>query len=419
MISYKNALEILENLNLNLESQVVHTENSLNCICAQTIQSNVMLPPFQSSNMDGFALNSKATANANELYPVTLKVLSTIAAGDPIQTNTNASQSETYFCYEVMTGAPVPSCCDCVIPIEDVQLQYDIYNKVSKISFGREVQKQENIRLKGEDFPLAENVIQIGEKITPEKIMLLSALGISKVNVFQACHVAILSTGKEIVDNLEQPLKVGQIYNSNTPYLKAALQEFPTIIHTFQTIPDDEVLFHKTMDEIEKLSPHIILTTGAVSAGKWDFIPNALKKRQAEIYFHKVAIKPGKPILVAKLKSEIPIFCLPGNPVSTMVGFHFFLSPFLRKSFSMQKKNAQKITLKSSGKKKKGMTFFLKGKSYSNENSQLCAEVLQGQESFKMKPLLEANGFVILDEETEEYTTEQQAFFLPLEGIYE
>ena len=426
MISYYDAVKIIQQCTLTIESQLISTENSLHAIAAEDVVSKIMLPPFQSSNMDGFALNSAAaTRHATELAPVSFHVLSTIAAGDDIESHT--AKEDTYFnepniAYEVMTGAPVPASCDAVIPIEEVYLEYDLYNKISKITLNRNVMKSENIRFQGADFPLNQIILNKGDKITPEKIMLLSALGVASINVFKPIKIAVLSTGKEIIDDIEQPLQAGQIYNSNSPYLLAALQQFPTTVRKFKTVADDVPQFHQTMDEIESYAPNLIISTGAVSAGRWDFIPTALLERHAEIFFHKTAIKPGKPILFAKLNSETQgpyMFCLPGNPVSTMVGFHFFIEPYLRKSFCMPEQEKFNLILNTEGKKKKGMTFFLKAKASLNSQSQFCADILQGQESFKMKPLLEANGFVILDENVEEYTVGQKALFMPLRGIYD
>lgn len=406
MISYNNALEIIQQFSLTTQTKIIPIENTLNAIAAEDVTSKIMLPPFQSSNMDGFALNSSAfTHSATKTSPVRFQVLSTIAAGDKLIPSTTIDDK---MAYEIMTGAPVPENCDCVIPVEEVKIEGNY------IFIEREVNKHENIRFMGEDFPINKIILKKGEKVTAEKIMLLSALGVAHIHVIKPIKIAIMSTGKEIIDDLEKPLQGGQIYNSNSPYLKAALQEFTTEVKTYKTIADDVVQFHKTMDDIEENKPDVIISTGAVSAGKWDFIPNSLRDRKAEIFFHKVAIKPGKPILFAKLNNGPFVFCLPGNPVSTMVGFHFFLSPFFRKNLSMPEKTPINLLLNSKGNKKKGMTFFLKAKSFMNENCQLYADLLHGQESFKMQPLLEANGFVILEDNIEEYTENQKVTFLPL-----
>ncbi|KAF0116229.1 MAG: molybdenum cofactor synthesis domain protein [Hyphomonadaceae bacterium] len=167
-----------------------------------------------------------------------------------------------------------------------------------------------------------------GVTINAEIIMLLAAVGIANLEVFQAAKLQIFSTGNEIIDYNEPELPLGKIYNSTAPYLLARAKEIGVEATYGGVVADDAALFEKLIAQIP--SGNIIITTGAVSMGKWDFIPQSLSKLGAKIHFHKVNIRPGKPIIFATLPNGNLFFGLPGNPISSAIGFKFFVEPALR-----------------------------------------------------------------------------------------
>ncbi len=412
MINYEKAMEILNANSLQLKDEVINTECALNRIAAENIYSPIDLPLFRNSAMDGFALNSSDTIEASLNSIKNFKVDKCLHAGEFI--------NDPYFsenkCIEIMTGAKVPEQFDCVIPVEDVL----ILDK-NLIAINRKVKKNENIRHQGEDITKGELLFLENKLITSEDLMLLSALGIKKIKVKEQVKIAIFSTGNEIIDNFEQELKNGQIYNSNRIYLQNILKEFPLKVDTFPTLSDNITSFQNQINNLIENKYHIIISTGAVSKGKLDLIPDALKALNSDILFHRVNIKPGKPILFAKCNDNVFYFGLPGNPISTVIGFKFFISPFLRTCLSMQREKFLKIKLLSKGKKKKGMKVFYKAKAKINNENLIEGEILNGQESFKIKPLTNANGWIILDENIDEFSKGDECHFVPLNNsaLYE
>lgn len=162
----------------------------------------------------------------------------------------------------------------------------------------------------------------------------MAATGIHELQVFHMPEVEIFTTGKEVSDAYHVPLQDGEIYNSNTPYLLCQLKAAGIPSMYMGSIGDDEQSFIDTLNV--STDARIVISSGAVSMGKWDFIPDLLKKHGARIIFHGVGIKPGKPILFAVLKDGRYYFGLPGNPVSTAVGLRFFIQPLVRMLLSMQ-----------------------------------------------------------------------------------
>ena len=299
MITYKEAMEILNSNSLILKDEFITTELALNRIIAENIYSPIDLPLFRNSAMDGFALNSNDTTEASLNCVINFKVDKCLHAGEFI--------NDPYFaenkCIEIMTGAKVPEQFDCVIPIEDVSIT-DKYS----ILINRKVKKNENIRQQGEDITKDELIILENKQISSEDIMLLSALGIKKIKVKEQIKIAIFSTGNEIIDNFEQELKNGQIYNSNRIFLQNIFKEYPVKVDIFPTLKDNTVSFQEQISNLIDNKYHLIISTGAVSKGKLDLIPDALNDLNSNILFHRVSIKPGKPILFAKCKENIYYF---------------------------------------------------------------------------------------------------------------
>lgn len=405
MITYKEAMEILNSNSLILKDEFITTELALNRIIAENIYSPIDLPLFRNSAMDGFALNSNDTTEASLNCVINFKFDKCLHAGEFI--------NDPYFaenkCIEIMTGAKVPEQFDCVIPIEDVSIT-DKYS----ILINRKVKKNENIRQQGEDITKDELIILENKQISSEDIMLLSALGIKKIKVKEQIKIAIFSTGNEIIDNFEQELKNGQIYNSNRIFLQNIFKEYPVKVDIFPTLKDNTVSFQEQISNLIDNKYHLIISTGAVSKGKLDLIPDALNDLNSNILFHRVSIKPGKPILFAKCKENIYYFGLPGNPISTVIGYKFFISPYLRKCLAMHPEKYLKIKLLSNGKKKKGMKVFYKARAKANNENSITGEILNGQESFKIKPLTNSNGWIILDENIEEFKKGDECNFVPL-----
>ena len=410
MINYGEALLLIEKNNLPIQNEYISIQKALNRVCVEKIQAPFSVPRFHNSAMDGFALKYEQTLGCSPKNLKQFKVIESIAAGDKID---NYDSSNEPFVVEIMTGAQVPDFFNCVIPVEDINIISNSKNFIIEIN--KELKMGEYIRYKGEDVLEGQIIIFENEQITHEKIMLLSSFGIDKILVKNKLKVAILSTGKELVDDISEKLNDQQIFNSNTPYLNSILNEYPVEAKIFKTLSDDKKLFLNAIQDIKQQGFHFIISTGAVSKGKWDIIPECLKQLGAKIIFHRVNIKPGKPILFAQIEESLFYFGLPGNPVSTAVGFRFFISPFIRNILGLKKETMKKLKLLNEGKKKIGMTLFLKGSILFDDNAIVRGEILEGQESFKIKSLTESNGWIILPENMEDYKENDFAYFLPLE----
>lgn len=271
--------------------------------------SPIQVPSFRNSAMDGFAVCAAQLVSASEQSPVTLKIQAAIAAGDVA----SIGQAET--AVQIMTGAIVPEPYDAIVPVELVTVSGDA------VTFTKPARIGDHVRHPGEDVTKGQSVLRRGEAITPEAIMLLSALGVTEVAVAQIPRLHIISTGNEITDDYSLPLQGSQIYNSNAPYLLAVAQQQGLEVQYEGIVRDEPDLFERKIAAIGE--PAIIISTGAVSKGVWDFIPESLKNLGATIHFHRVNIRPGKPVLFATLPNGSFYFGLPGNPISAAIGFTF------------------------------------------------------------------------------------------------
>lgn len=375
MISYEEALQIIHKAP-QLTPLTLPVCDALGHVTAQDIKSTISVPSFDNSAMDGFAVRCADLVDASTDTPTTLPITGTTVAGDSPAICTEGA-------WRIMTGAPIPQGCDAVVKIEDTS------TKGQNITFTAPVDKKTNIRFTGEDFSAGKMLIKSGILLTPYHLMALAAVGQHNIKLYPQPNVTVLSTGKEL-ENAEKTLKQGKIYNSNSPYLMAALSELPAQAHYGGLIADEPKLFEKKIKKYISNST-IIISTGAVSAGIHDFIPSSLKKMGAEILFHKVAIRPGKPMLYARFPNGTHYFGLPGNPVSATVGLRFFVTALLFHIQGMPPERPLTTQLPKNAPTNQKMRFFRKTRIAVNSDGKLELEILRGQESFKILPLLNAN----------------------------
>ncbi|MCP4923933.1 MAG: molybdopterin molybdotransferase MoeA [bacterium] len=393
MISYKNALDILLNQK-PFSSVTLPVREARGHVATQDISSEVFVPSFANSAMDGFAVRSVDSLKASAHNPIELKVSGGTSAGDAPALGMSGA-------WEIMTGAPIPQGYDAVVKVEDVEIiKENADGRPEKIALRAPVPIKDNIRNAGEDFTPGAPIIDVGTVITPFHVMALSAVGQKTISVASQPRITIFGTGKEIIDDMDAPLLPGQIRNSNAPYLMSALADFPVTARYGGTIPDVPELFEENVQKAF-LDSDILLSTGAVSMGRHDFIPDSLHKMGAEILFHKVSMRPGKPILYAKFPNGVHYLGLPGNPVSSAVGFRFFVVPLLHKLLGLSFEQPIKIGLSSISPKKLGFRFFRKAHISVTTEGKLRFKILQGQESFKIHSLLKANCWAVLSEESD------------------
>lgn len=390
MISYSEALLLIAREATVQPVLRVDCNESLGKVAAEEVKSYLNIPPFNNSAMDGFALQAITTVGATHISPKRIKVTNCLAAGDILE---NANQN---FAVEIMTGAKLPKVFDAVVPIEKVRVITDANGHAVEIEIHSEINSGQNVRYTGEDFCCGSSLATMGTRLHAGHIAAMAATGVHNVLVFNMPEVEVLTTGKEVSDTYHATLKDGEIYNSNTPYLLSLFKSAGIPVTYTGNIGDDQQAFVKTMN-VESHA-RIVISSGAVSMGKWDFIPEILEKEGARIVFHGVGIKPGKPILFAVLKDGRYFFGLPGNPVSSAIGLRFFVQPLIRQLLGMPIEGFHYAKLSHDFRKKGNLRQFLKARLDSDINGDIHLTIMNGQESFKISPLLEMNCWAILSE---------------------
>lgn len=400
MLSYADALKIILSDRKPPVTKTVSLDHCLGHVTAEKISGLENVPPFHNSAMDGYAVKSGAVQGATMDNPVILNVDGSTMAGDfPVSGHDSGPSEGENGAWEIMTGAPVPEAYDAVIRVEDtIILETNDQTRPTRISIMVDAFPGKNIRKAGTDFCPGDLLIEKAVEIAPHHIMALAALGQDDIPVTTPPKAAVISTGKELVDEMDRVLQPGQIRNCNAPYLLQSLKSYGIDATNEGTIFDEPEKFEQKIREILSKDIQIILSSGAVSMGRYDFVPDGLRAMGAEILFHKAAIRPGKPILFARFPCGTTYFGLPGNPIAAAVGLRFFAYPLIRKLRGLKPENPITAVLKNDFSKESMFRFFLKAFCQHDENGRLKVEILPGQESFKIKPMLNQNCWAIVPE---------------------
>ena len=283
---------------------------------ASPIRASVNVPAFRNSQMDGYAIRSTDTADASPSAPVTLILGPTLGAGarDP-------GRLESATARPIMTGAAIPDGADAVIPIEDTTENDGCVRITRRPATG------EFVRAAGGDLRAGETVLLAGHSLRPADIGLLASLGHTSVECMVPPKVAILGTGDELVA-LGKPLEFGQIHDSNAHALKAAVTVCGGQPTHLGIVPDSKKALRDTF--LRAVDYDLVISTGGVSVGKFDYVKEILEQLGVERKFWKVAQKPGKPVTFGCLPEGALFFGLPGNPVSAMVCFELYVATAIR-----------------------------------------------------------------------------------------
>ncbi len=314
MITVDTAIKIVTEAVKPLSSKKVPFEDGLGLCLAQDVQSDIDMPPFNRSAMDGYAVIAADTANA----PVELAVIEDIAAGYAPTKRVQQGQAS-----KIMTGAATPEGADAVVKFEETEsLATDNRVKILKSS-----KKCSNISNRGEDMRVGQTVLFKGTPIRPQEIGILATVGKSTVEVFPAPTVGVISTGDELVEVERKPSHV-QIRNSNGYSLSAQARRLGADVELLGVVKDTK---KEIFDMIQQgLKKDILIMSGGVSMGEYDLVGEVMKDINTHIYFEKVALRPGKPVIFGR-KDNTLIFALPGNPVASFVTFELFIYPAIRK----------------------------------------------------------------------------------------
>jgi len=309
MTEFDKALElIIENCDPMPETDLPVSE-SLGYVCAEDLYAKLDMPPFDKSAMDGYAY--KWIEEQNEYTNDGI-----IPAGEP----SNEPLEEGH-CIAIMTGAPLPNGADTVIPVELTG------KEGQNIVFERLPKKNSNVAYKAEDIKKDSMILKKGSMIRTQDIAFIVASGYSKIKVYKLPDISILNTGSEIIEPGET-LNYGQIYNSNGTMLSVMAQSIGIYPKYLGIANDDEKSLSEKMSE--GLKYDIMLISGGVSMGEFDLVPKVLESLGVKKIFHKVNIKPGRPVFFGRTDRCL-VFGLPGNPLSNFVGFELFVKTAVKK----------------------------------------------------------------------------------------
>jgi molybdopterin molybdotransferase len=308
MIDFEIALDIVLNSTIELKTEEVTLDKSIGKILAKDIHSDIEMPPFNKSAMDGFACKRDDT-------DIVLEIIETIPAGYAPQNKVGKNQ-----CSRIMTGGMVPEGADCVIRVEDTEMVDK--NSVQILT----TMKNNNIAYQGEDVKVGQKVLDKGIIIKPQTIAVLASVGCAEITVSKMPIVGVISTGSELVEPNQKP-GLSQIRNSNSYQLVGQISKLNCISKYYGIAEDTEEatfkIITKALSECD-----VVLLTGGVSMGDFDFVPKVFEKIGVDIKFEQLAVQPGKPTTFGLYKNK-RIFGLPGNPVSSYVQFELLVKPLL------------------------------------------------------------------------------------------
>lgn len=307
MIPREEAEQILQDVPVKPTTEEVSLEECRGRVLAEDIISPLDLPPFDKSAMDGYALRSSDRA---EKY----RIVEVIAAGSRPRRALQPGE-----CAKIMTGGMLPPGADWVIK-KEVTREEDGW----LIIVGED--KGPNVCYRGEDIRRGEVVLKKGTLLRPQEVAVIASVGVSRVKVYQRLEVGLLATGSEIIPP-GRPLQEGQIYDSNTFSLAAQVAETGARLKRIMRGRDEPALLRRQLESLLN-ECDLVLISGGVSVGDYDYVPTILQELGVQIHFHKLAIKPGKPTLFGT-REETAVFGVPGNPVSTFVIFELLIKPFL------------------------------------------------------------------------------------------
>jgi molybdopterin molybdotransferase len=352
-------------------------------VLAEPIRADRNFPPFNRVTMDGIAIQYDYYQKGARQFHIE----NTQAAGMPqkkLRDNQNAM--------EVMTGAVLPEGADTVIRYEDIELREGLARLKTDA-----IERGQNIHYQGEDAKQNELLLEPGVVISPAEVSLIASTGKSSVKVLALPPVAIVSTGDELVEIDETPLP-WQVRRSNSYAVQSALMEMNLRCDVYHIRDDQQELFNQLNHIFKKHS--IVILSGGVSKGKFDFVPQALEALGIKKLFHQVNQRPGKPFWFGKSENHI-VFALPGNPVSTYLCFYRYVKPWLKKCLGLNLTHSQAI-LAADFTFKPALTYFLQVK-VSNEQGKLMAYPDAGGGSGDFVNLKEVTGFLELPAERVEF----------------
>lgn len=382
MISVGEAKDILVKACKVLTPVTIPLQKAMGLVLAEDVFAAIDAPSFNQSAMDGYAFRFEDWKGTE-----TLTIDGVVQAGSNLENPIQARQAVRIF-----TGAAVPKDLDTVVMQEKVLVEDSLLIIKDEL-----LNAGSNVRLKGSEIKIGDLALPKGSKLSPAAIGFLAGIGIKEVSVYPLPKIKLVITGNELVQPGE-PLEYGQVYESNSFALTAVLQQMG-IRDVSILFAKDNVIELKTVLEDGLKDADVLLITGGVSVGDYDFVANTLADCGVEKLFHQLRQRPGKP-LFAGTKGNQLVFGLPGNPSSVLTCFYEYVVPSIAQMMNLQKSIIQhkNLPLGNDFSKKAGLTYFMKGYCINGK-----VTLLNAQESFRLSSFATANCLVCLNEEGTEY----------------
>ena len=371
MTSYKEALKKVLKVSKKLKKNEM-IDGLKNHVLCKNIKAKRDNPLFNNSLLDGFVFKSSDTIK-NSIF----KIHGELAVGENKKINYIKNS-----CYRISTGGKIIPPYDCMLPYEKVKIIDGLVKIPSKI------RKLQNIRLKGSDFKRGNLLIKKNEQLTPAKRLLIKSSGNKTIQTYGTPKIFLFCSGDEISDKITFNEKV---INSIPEYISSFSQKYNFDFKYLGIVKDNKKSILNIFSKIKKFKNSIIISTGGVSAGHKDYFSKFLIQKKYKILFHKIGMQPGRPTLFA-IKNNQYYFGLPGNPISTIVGFHFLVLPLVL-SMQNQKLKFKNSKILHSYNKNPNLTEFRRG--YVNQNG---IKIISDQESYKLNSLVKANCWLLLDQ---------------------
>ena len=387
MISYSEAQKIIQTEfgKLKLLTEQIDLVGSVNRILAEDVYSDINLPPFDNSAMDGYAI--KFNGNIKEW-----KITGEIPAGKFSDYNIDYNSA-----VGIMTGSKLPSDCDTVIPVEDI----DVKDNVAYLKEGARFGKGLNIRKLGEDLLKDKKALGEYTLIKPHHIAVAASCGRSTLKIFKRLRIGILATGDELVDIHETPSE-DKIRCSNLYAMISAIRNINMHSVNFGIAKDNKQLILDRLKWALDSGLDIIVTTGGVSFGKYDYVKDAFGELGVETKFWRVNIKPGKPVFFGTYKHNdgvTLVFGLPGNPVSSLVNFMLFVEQNILQLFKIPSSQNFTAILEDNLKKEDGKRHFMRGVYRYADDGKFYVKNMGSQSSGNLAEMGKANCLIIVEED--------------------
>ena len=376
--------------------------DSQGLLLAENVVTDVPLPGFDNSAMDGYAVRAVDTRGASSDNPAVLPVVGDVAAGARSRSGMGPGLA-----MRIMTGAPIPAGADAVIALEETD------RGVARVAINREVVSGAHVRRAGEDLQSGTAALGAGTALGPQQLALLAAIGRDRVMVRPRPRIQVISTGSELIE-VGHRAAFGEVTDCNSYLIAAAAKDAGADARRVGIVPDDHA---KLLDVLETqlLRADILVTTGGVSMGAFDVVKEALSEL-GTVEFTQVAMQPGKPQGFGHLGDRVPIFCLPGNPVSALVSFEVFVRPAIRKLLG--KRNLHRATVQAVALERaespKGRRQYRRGVLHREATGGYSVSLVGGAGSHLIASMASSNCLVVIDEEVTEVVAGSRVTVIPL-----